>query len=59
MSKKTFQFVTTLIGSLGAIASACVTYFVEDKGSAAEIVGAIGVGVTAAEAICAKFVKEQ
>ena len=59
MSKRTFQFVTTVLGGLGTIAAGCVTYFVEDKTLAAEIVSAIGVGVTAAESICAKFVKDE
>ena len=59
MSKRTFQFVTTIVGGLGTIATGCVTYFVEDKLLATEIVGAIGVGVTAVETICAKFVKDE
>ena len=58
MSKRTLQFVTAIIGGCGTIAVGCVTYFVDDKALAAEIVSAIGVGITAVETICAKFVKE-
>jgi hypothetical protein len=59
MSKKTFQFVTTILGGMATIAAGCVTYLVEEKALATEIVSAIGVGVTAAETICAKFVNDE
>lgn len=59
MSKRTFQFVTTILGGMATIAAGCVTFLVEDKTLATEIVSAIGVGVTAAETICAKFVKDE
>ena len=59
MSKRTFQFVITIVGGLGTIATGCVTYFVEDKLLATEIVGAIGAGVTAVGTICSKFVKAE
>jgi hypothetical protein len=59
MSKRTFQFVTTIIGGLSTVAAGCVTYYVEDNQMAAAIVSSIGIAVTSVEAICSKFVKDE
>lgn len=58
MKKKTFQYVTAILGGVQAIAIGSVTYFVEDKTTAMEINSAIAVISTAIETVCAKFVKE-
>lgn len=56
MNKKTFTLVTTIIGSVGAIASAIVTYIQPSYASA--IVVSIGIASTAAIDICGQFVKD-
>ena len=57
MNKKTNVFVTTVIGGVVTIASACVTFLVDDKTLAAQIVVATGVVATAAIDVCNIFTK--
>ena len=59
MSKKTFQYVTAIIGGIQTIAIGSVTYFLDDKTLAMEINGSIAVVATAIETVCAKFVKDE
>lgn len=56
MSKKTFQFISAIIGGVQAIAVAVVTY--TSPSYAAAINGAIVIAGTAAIEICNLFVKE-
>ena len=59
MNKKTNVFITTIIGGIATIASACVTFSVEDSTLATEIVTAIGVVSTAACTCCNIFTKNE
>ena len=56
MSKKLFNLIVALTGSISAIASALVAYF--DPAYAPAIIGAIGVAETAVVEICNLFVKK-
>ena len=58
MSKKTLMYVTAILGGIETIAIGSVSYFVEDNTLAMQINGAIAIGMTAIETICAKFVTE-
>lgn len=57
MSKKMFNLVIGVVGGVGAIASAVVTYF--NPAYAVQTVAAIGIGTTAVSEICSLFVKSE
>lgn len=57
MSKKTFQFVTAIIGGLQTAAVGAVTYFLPENATA--INSAIVIVGTAIIEACAQFVKEE
>lgn len=54
MSKRTFSFVSGVIGGAATIACATVTFFAPAHATA--IVASIGIAATAATEICAQFV---
>lgn len=55
MTKKTFQFVTAIVGGLQTVAVGAVTYFLPDHATA--INGAIVIIGTAIIEACSKFVE--
>ena len=59
MSKKTFNFVQSIVNGVAIIAIGAVTYFVEDKATAAAIVVSIGIAENAIVRICEQFVKNE
>lgn len=56
MSKKTYALVSGVVGGLGTIASAVITYI--NPQYAAACVAAVGIASTAIIEICALFIKE-
>lgn len=58
MSKKLFALLSAIVGALGAIASAIVTYCVVPA-TASLVVAAIGIGVTGIIEILQLFVKTE
>lgn len=59
MSKKTFNFVQSIVNGVAIIAIGAVTYFVEDNTTAAAIVVSIGIAENAIVRICEQFVKNE
>ena len=57
MQKKTYQLIVAVTGGSGAIASAVLTFCQPPYCTA--IVAAVGIAVTAANEICALFVKAE
>ena len=57
MTKKTFQFVTAIVGGLQTVAVGAVTYFTPEYATA--INGAIVIIGTAIIEACAQFVKPE
>lgn len=57
MTKKLYTLISTIVGSVGAIASAVVTYC--QPSGATAIVAGIGIAVVAINDIMLLFVKEQ
>ena len=57
MSKKTFNFITAIVGGLETIAVGCVTYF--EPANATAINSAIVVVGTAVIEVCTKFIKAE
>ena len=55
MSKKTFYFVSTIVGAVAAVGIGCVTYF--EPSNATEINSIISIASTAIIECCGKLIK--